>query len=108
MQPKLMIKNIRERVEAEEHRFTIHALERCVERSILPEDVRHIILSGEIIEDYPEDKYGPSCLICGVTPKGKIMHVQCSIDPVWIITAYDPSLRPDEWEKDFKRRRNKS
>ena len=23
----------------------------------------------------------------------KILHVQCSIDPVWIITAYDPTLK---------------
>jgi hypothetical protein len=30
--------------------------------------------------------------------------VQCSIDPVWIITAYDPTLNSDKWDKDFKRR----
>ena len=56
------------------------------------------------IEDYPEDKYGHSILIYGKTEKGRIIHVQCSVDPVWIITAYDPRLRPDEWESDFKRR----
>ena len=64
-------------------------------------------MSGEIIEDYPEDKYGPSCLIYGITREGRILHVQCSIEPVWIITAYDPTLSPEEWEKDFKRRRKR-
>lgn len=31
----------------------------------------------------------------------------CSVllTPVWIITAYDPTLDPDRWDKDFKRRR---
>ena len=69
--------------------------------------IRTILLS-EVIEKYPEDKYGPSCLICGVSKEGKILHVQCSIDPVWIITAYDPTLNPDKWDKDFKRRRRTS
>ena len=103
-----MIENIRKRVEAEDHRFTIHAFERCAERAILPEEIKCVILSGEIIEDYPKDKYGPSCLIYGITEEGRILHVQCSIDPVWIITAYDPTLNPEEWDKDFKRRRAKS
>jgi hypothetical protein len=62
-------------------------------------------MSGEIIENYPKDKYGPSCLIYGGTKEGKILHVQCSIDPVWIITVYDPTVKPEEWDGTFKRRR---
>lgn len=83
----------------------MHGFERCVERHISPNEVKYAILSGEVIEEYSEDKYGPSCLIYGVSEKGKILHIQCSIDPVWIITAYDPTLNPDRWNKDFKRRR---
>jgi len=79
-----------------------------VERNISPKEIENVILFGEVIEDYPEDKYGPSCLICGITEEGRILHVQCSIDPVWIITAYDPTLDPEEWDKDFKRRQIKS
>ncbi len=63
-------------------------------------------MSGEIIENYPEDKYGPSCLIYGTTKSGKILHVQCSIEPVWIITVYEPTVKPDEWDETFKRRRS--
>jgi hypothetical protein len=102
-----MIKHIRERVKRGDYRFTVHGFERCVERNISPTDVEYAILSGEIIEDYPDDKYGHSSLICGDTDKGRIIHVQCSVDPVWIITSYDPSLRPGDWERDFKRRINK-
>ena len=103
-----MIKKIQEQVKADNYRFTLHAFERCVERDISPEQLKSAILSGEIIEDYPDDKYGPSCLIYGVTGEGKILHVQCSIEPVWIVTAYDPTLNPEEWDKEYKRRRKKS
>ena len=100
-----VIKGIKKQVKSGNYHFTVHGFERCVERHISPNEVKYVILSGEIIEEYPADKYGPSCLICGDTREGRIFHVQCSIDPVWIITAYDPTLDPDKWDKGFKRRR---
>jgi hypothetical protein len=105
---KPMIDRIRQCVAIEDYRFTIHGFERCVERDISPEEVMQAIFAGEIIEDYPEDKYGHSCLIYGITEAGKILHVQCSFQPVWIITAYEPALSPMEWDKGFKRRRRNS
>ena len=103
-----MIEKIKNQVETGDYRFTIHGFERCVERDISPKEVKYAILSGEVIEEYPKDKYGPSCLIYGIGEERKILHVQCSINPVWIITAYDPTLNPDKWDKDFKRRRTTS
>ncbi len=100
-----MIEFIKNRVEVGRYRFTIHALERCVQRNISPQEIKKAILSGEIIENYPDDKYGPSCLIYGTTREGRILHIHCSIDPVWIITAYDPALCAEEWEENFKRRK---
>jgi hypothetical protein len=100
-----MIERIKKQVKARNYRFTTHGFERCVERHISPSEVQHAILTGEIIEEYSEDKYGPSCLIYGIGGERRILHVQCSIDPVWIITAYDPTLEPDKWDKDFKRSR---
>ena len=93
------------KVETEDFRFTIHAVERSLERNISPNDVKCAIINGQIIEEYPDDKYGPSCLIYGETEKGQIIHVQCSLEPVWIITVYDPTLMPKEWDDSFKRRR---
>jgi hypothetical protein len=100
-----MIEEVRKKVKTGDYRLTVHALERCVEREIWPDELKEVIISGEIIESYPQDKYGPSCLIWGMTEKGRILHVQCSLNPVWIITAYDPTLNPEEWDADFKRRR---
>ena len=99
-----MIDIIKEKVEAGDYSFTIHGFERCVERNISPSEIGYAILSGEVIEKYPKDKYGQSILIFGMTKEGRILHIQCSIDPVWIITAYDPTLNPEEWENDYKRR----
>jgi len=103
----MLIESIKKEVEEGNYRLTIHAFERCVERSISPREINQVIVSGEIIKEYREDKYGPSCLIYGATQEGRILHVQCSIDPIWIITAYDPTLNPEEWEEDFKRRRRR-
>ena len=100
-----MLDEIKRRVIIGDYRLTIHAFERCVERNVSPDDLKDVILSGEIIENYPVDKFGPSCLIHGTTETGKILHIQCSIDPVWIVTVYDPTLKPEEWDESFKRRR---
>jgi len=58
-----MIESIKHKVQQGKHRLTIHAFERCAERGISPDEIKEVILSDEIIETYPEDKYGPSCLI---------------------------------------------
>ena len=100
-----MIEEIRKKVKTGDYRLTVHAFERCVERDISPDELKEVIILGEIIESYPEDKYGPSCLIWGMTEKGRVLHVQFSLNPVWIITAYDPALNPEEWDANFKRRR---
>jgi hypothetical protein len=102
-----LIDTIQNQVKSGNYRYTIHGFERCAEREISPNETEDVILSGEIIESYTDDKYGPTCLIYGKTEKGRILHVHCSIDPVWIITAYDPTLNPEEWEADYKRRRKK-
>lgn len=63
--------------------------------------------SGEVIEDYLSDKYGPSCLIFGTTRSGRPLHVQCTHptrERVKIITVYAPS--PEEWIEYRIRRRS--
>ena len=85
--------------------FTRHAFKRAVERNI--SDLK-IIESGAnvtIIEDYPDDKYSPSCLLLGLTVGGKVLHHQVSrmnSDLLKIITLYE--LNENEWI-DYKTRR---
>jgi hypothetical protein len=67
-----------------------------IERGVIRKDIESVILAGETIEDYPRDKYGPTCLIYGRTPEGRDLHVHVSWPPnVVVITVYDPD--PSEW-----------
>lgn len=76
-----MIDEIRRRVARGDFEFSQHAVDQAIIRHILVRELREAIASGEVIEVYPEDKYGPSCLIFGMTRGGRPVHVQCS-DPV--------------------------
>ena len=84
---------------------TQHANRRFNERGINLDDIESAILSGEIIEEYPDDKPFPSCLIFGKSEKNLPLHVVASVDEefLYIITAYYPSLQ--KWNEDFKTRR---
>ncbi len=84
---------------------TEHAAERFRQRGIRIKDIRMAVISGEIIEDYPEDYPFPSCLICGKGSDDKIIHV-CMSDEgesSRIITAYYPD--PTKWSNDLKTRK---
>lgn len=80
------------------YRFTIHAADRMIERDISAAELEEALLGGEaeVIEDYPSDPRGASCLVLGVTNRGRVLHAQCTYPPnVAIVTAYEP--RADEW-----------
>ena len=72
---------------------------------ITPAEVEGIVISGEVIENYPEDPRGPSCLLLGKGEGGRLLHVVCSPKDEYlaIITAYLPD--PEQWSADFRRRR---
>jgi len=38
-----------------------HALRRIVKRNISESEIRQAAKNGHLIEDYPDDKYSPSC-----------------------------------------------
>ena len=67
-------------------------------RRISVQEIRESIATGKVIEDYPDDKYGPSCLILGLAAVGRAIHVQCRYPDrtlVKIITVYEPD--PNQW-----------
>lgn len=82
-----------------------HAIIRMFERGISDEDIRAVLLSGEVIAAYPNDEPFPSQLVLG-RARGKPLHVliaQPEDDHMIVITAYQPD--PKLWESDFKRKR---
>ncbi len=92
----MKIKPIRDKILNGDYRISDHAVKRMIKRSIDRAEIEETVLAGEIIEEYPDDKYSPSCLIYGKTDNGRDLHVQLSLPPlVVIITVYDPD--PEEW-----------
>ena len=84
--------------------FLPHAIRQMSrpDRMITGQDVRRVVMHGEIIEDYPEDVRSQSCLLLGIDLEGRPIHVVCSPKPEFlaIITAYTPE--PKEWDAAFK------
>ena len=101
------INNLRIYCEQEKVIITLHAQERLRQREIRAKDVRNCIMTGEIIEQYPDDFPFPSCLIFGYSTNEKILHVVASDEATGsrIITAYFPDTT--KFESDLKTRKEK-
>jgi hypothetical protein len=99
-----MIEEIRRKSQRQKYEHSLHAAEQSVLRRIARREVEEALECGAVIEDYPSDKYGPSCLVLGYTKGGRPLHIQCT-HPVRarikIITVYVPD--PGEWV-DFQKR----
>ena len=80
-----------------------HAVRQMLrpDRMITTKEVRQVIADGVLVEDYPEDSRGHSCLIAGRCDRGRPIHLVCAPkgDFLAVITAYAPDS--DEWSKDF-------
>jgi hypothetical protein len=101
-----LLDEIRDKIRRRQYEFSKHAVDRSIIRDIRVAEFEEAIENrSEVIEDYPNDKYGPSCLILGFTKKGRPLHMQCSYPSrplVKVVTLYDPN--PDEW-LDFRIRK---
>jgi len=81
--------------------------EKLRQRRIGAQDVERAVKTGIIIEEYPDDPRGASCLIFGLVAQ-RPLHVLCGrldTEEILIITAYEPS--PEEWEDDWRTRKKR-
>lgn len=100
------ILGIKNAVESGYIEWQAHALARMLERGISRKIVKRVLLEGDVIEDYPDDKPYPSSLLIGWF-YGKPFHVVAAFDNqsgyCFVITAYKPDL--EHFESDYKTRR---
>jgi len=89
-----IIELIRQNINSNDLRFTLHAQSRMEEENIRPKDVIEAMLNGLILENYPEHKRGPCCLVCGYTKENRPLHIVCttSLSSTIIITVYEPKM----------------
>jgi len=83
-----------------------HALERMTKRGISTQIVKQVLLEGEIIEDYPDEKPFPTALFLGWF-EAEPFHVVSALDSLsgycFVITVYRPDL--NHFEPNYKTRR---
>ena len=66
-----ILDEIRAKISNGQFEFSQHAADQTILRRISVQELRDAMEDGEIIEYYPDDKYGPSCLILGAYEIGK-------------------------------------
>ncbi len=104
-----LIEAIRKKIEQSNFELSKHAVDQSIIRGIKIAEIKEAIFQGQIIEDYPDDKYGASCLILGLTTANRPIHIQCSYPSrplIKIITIYQPSSQL--WNNNFTKRRSRS
>jgi hypothetical protein len=75
------------------------------QRQVSPSDIRQVLATGEIIEDYPDDTPYPSRLVlgwCGSRPLHAVAADNKEDQETIIIAVYEPD--PDRWGNGFKKR----
>lgn len=85
-----------------------HGLARLLDRAIDLEDAALAVHDDapEVIEDYPNDRRGPSMLILCQGPSGAWYHVLCAHQVLTkLVTIYQPD--PSHWTEDFRRRKQR-
>ena len=103
----MKIEAVKEKISQGRYIISFTHTEKLRQRRIKAEDLEQAVKTGTIIEDYPEDRRGPSCLILGFVGK-RPLHMVCGrldADEILIITAYEPDLV--ELESDWKTRKKR-
>ena len=94
-----LLNEIQAKILRREYEFSRHAVDQSIIRGISVAEVEEAMTTrAEVVEDYPDDKYGPSCLMLGFTMAGRPLHLQCSYPSrpiVKVITLYEPD--PSLW-----------
>ena len=84
-------------------RVTVHAHQEMAEEGITYDEVREVLASARVLENYPDHRRGACCLVCCRTSKERFVHVVCttSLEVAIIITVYEP--KPPKWASPFER-----
>ena len=100
-----LLKRIRAQAAATEIEFTQHARQELAAEAISPGDILVAIDRGQILENYPKDPRGASCLLSGTTAL-RPLHIVCASRSraLIIITVYEP--KPPKWPTPSQRRRS--
>jgi len=86
--------------------FRVHAIQRMFARRVSAENVRQVLHSGEMIEDYSDEMPTPGGLMSGKRgrrPMHVVMAENIQADELVVITVYEPD--PGQWQPGFRNRK---
>jgi hypothetical protein len=101
-----VLEHIRAQVRSDNYEFSLHAEREREDEHILVAELEQSVISGELLEDYPDDPRGPSCLVLGFTKAGRAIHSVWGMladGRVRVITVYIPL--PPKWPNPGTRRK---
>ena len=88
------IEEVKEKIGHDEYEISFHAEKERYAEDITISDLETAIADGKILENYPDDQRGTSCLVLGYS-QNRPIHIICGCTPTkWIriITVYIPKL----------------
>ena len=97
---------IRAEIEKQNYEISLHADDERIADGLTVFQLEFALSNCEIIEQYPDDPRGESCLALGFTPEGIPVHVVCGKNPsghLILITVYFPTM--PKWSDPYKRNR---
>jgi len=99
------IEDIKRKVGEGRYTISFTHTEKLRLRRIKAADIEQAVKSGNIIEDYPNDPRGRSCLILGRVGNRNlhILFARVVAEELLVVTAYEPD--PEEWENDWQTRK---
>lgn len=102
------IEKIKQLAQDGKYEYSKHAERERELDEIYTHELEDALKGCELVEDYPDDPRGASCLVLGYS-KSKPVHAVCTLksepEELFLITVYDPSKRPEKWTGDYKKRR---
>ena len=97
---------IRDEIEKQSYEISLHADDERIADGLTVSRLEFVLSQCKIVEQYPDDPRGESCLAAGFTPDRVPVHVVCGRNPsghLIVITVYIPTM--PKWIDPYTRNR---
>ncbi len=97
---------IRSEIENQTYELSLHADDERIADGVTIHQLETALIESRIIELYPDDPRGESCLAVGFTPEELPLHLVCGKNPAGhliLITVYIPTM--PKWIDPYTRNR---
>lgn len=104
MEKVAFLRIAREKAQLGSIRLSLHAQEEALDEDILVGDILNVLSTGYVLEPYPDDPRGASCLFVGQGEDASWIHLLAGDFKqrnLVIITVYRPE--PPKWIDPFTR-----